>query len=100
MSYTILVRLWIGLSDTASEANFIWDSTGKKLSPGYMSWAPGYPLSYCETSNGDCVAYNISSTFPAWVDLNCTSNYGGICELQPLGSSKLTQPGDDQFEIY
>jgi len=82
--------LWIGLSDTSSETTFVWDSTGKNLSPGYMSWAPDHPLSNsCGGNTSDCVAYNIASALPAWVDLPCTNVYGGICELQPTS----TQPG-------
>jgi len=89
----LITALWIGLSDTASEANFIWDSTGKKLSPGYMGFAPGYPLSSCANDTSDCVAYDVSNGLPAWKDISCTSNYGGICELQPSNSSGSTQPG-------
>ena len=98
ISFSMRIVLWIGLSESASEYNFVWDSTGKKLSPGYMSWAPGYPLSTCDSNTSDCVAYNIASALPAWTDLSCTSSYGGICELQPtINSSRLTKPGALNF---
>ena len=97
ISYSMRLVLCIGLSDTKSEGNFVWDSTGKNLSPGYMSWAPDRPLNYCGTDS-DCVAYNISSTLPAWVDLPCASHYSGICELQPTNSSRRSaQQGDTLF---
>jgi len=58
-----------------------------------MSWAPGYPLSICASNTSDCMAYTIDNGLPAWVDFNCTSNYGGICELQPSSSSRSIKPG-------
>ncbi len=101
MLYNILsyirIVLWIGLSDIVSEKNFVWDSTGKKLSPGYMGWARLHPTNVnCGGDTLDCVAYNISNTLPAWVDRPCASNFSGICELQPANSSnrRSTQQGD------
>lgn len=75
--------LWLGASDTASEGQFIWDSTGKKMVPGYVGWYPGYPQSACGTSTFDCAVYNTYQTLPAWVDDFCSDKLGGICELQP-----------------
>ncbi len=74
--------LWIGASDSASEGTFVWDSTGKKMSPGYQGWYPEFPFPSCVDSSYDCVV--ISTTFPAWYNQKCSSySLGGICELQP-----------------
>ncbi len=88
-----MLVLWIGASDTASEGSFIWDSTGRKMSPGYQSWAPGHPFSSCGDTSADCAAYNIASAIPAWIDLPCANAYGGICELQPVNSVRSIQSG-------
>lgn len=86
----LLDYLWVGANDRISEGTFVWDSTGKKLSPGYQGWRPGYPVSSCMTSNYDCVMITDSSnTFPSWIETACSSNFGGICELQPTYSSKF-----------
>jgi len=89
--------LWIGASDTSKEGTFIWDDSGKALTPGYQGWLPGHPYSSCGNSTADCAAYNISSSLPAWGDFPCTSSYGGVCELQPANnasSRSIQQPGD------
>ncbi len=77
--------MWIGASDTASEGTWVWDSTGKPMSPGYMAWAPGRPYSSCGTSY-DCAIYSYTDiiTLSEWFDVPCSSSAGGgICELQP-----------------
>ncbi len=88
--WTTFADLWIGASDTASEATFVWDSTGEKLSPGYTGWVPGHPYSAgCSGNTSDCVIYHYThDLLPAWEDYPCSSLYGGICELQPSNSSQ------------
>ncbi len=77
--------IWIGASDSVSEGAWIWDSTGKPMSPGYQGWLPGRPESTCAGgSNYDCALYRYgSSSLPMWDDFPCTNTFGGICELQP-----------------
>ena len=87
------LALWIGASDTAIEGTWVWDSTGRKVSPGYMGWAPDHPLyDSCGGNTSDCAAYGIASALPSWVDLPCTNGYGGICELQPVRSTQSIKP--------
>lgn len=74
------IGLWIGLSETTAEGSFTWDSTGKRLSPGYQAWYPGEPSSTC-AGGPECVFY--TNVFPGWVDYWCGGGCGGICELQP-----------------
>lgn len=89
----LLSGLWIGASDSFlegyREGTFVWESTGKNMSPGYQGWAPGYPLTNCVTENYDCVMITVTYPFPAWIDTSCSSNFGGICELQPTDFSKF-----------
>lgn len=88
----------MGLSDSAKEGNFVWDSTGKNLSPGYMGWAEGHPVySSCGGSFTNCVSYDTSTALPAWIDANCDALYGGICELQPTNSSRRSTKQGDEF---
>ncbi len=77
--------LFLGASDSASEGKFIWDSTGRVMSPGYQGWATGYPTCACGTTSNDCLVYGTSTnnTLPSWIDASCTASYGGICESQP-----------------
>jgi len=89
--------LWIGASDTVSEDTWVWESTGKNLSPGYMGWVPGFPTSTCSNNTSDCVGYYIGSTLPAWIDFSCTYSYGGICELQPENLFRSTHQSGDKF---
>ncbi len=87
--------MWIGLSDTTSEGTWLWDSTGKKMSPGYVGWIPSRPISTgvacCSTCepNYDCAYYGKYTSLPAWHDETCSNNHGGICELQPSSSSTV-----------
>lgn len=88
--------MWIGASDSASKGAWVWDGSGKKLSPGYQGWMPGYPKSTCKfASNYDCAVYywdycpQCIISLPRWYDLECTNNYGGICELQPSNLSTI-----------
>ncbi len=75
----------MGLSDSAKEGNFVWDSTGKNFTPGYMGWAKSDPVysSCAGSTNANCVVYDTSTALPAWIDANCDAPYGGISELQP-----------------
>lgn len=75
--------MWVGASDTASEGNYVWDSTGKKMVPGYVGWYNGYPVYTCSDGAADCALYNTYATLPAWIDYQCTGKWGGICESQP-----------------
>ena len=77
--------MWIGATDVDIEGAFVWDSTGKKLVPGFVSWIPGSPTSYgCGGEFYDCAYYARAATsVPAWDDYDCASVNGGICELQP-----------------
>jgi len=82
--------LWLGASDTTSEGTYVWDSTGKPMSPGYQGWGPGGPVSDCRGSSYDCLVYSRSyTTLPAWYEGVCTTLLGGICELQPSNSSSI-----------
>ncbi len=98
----LLAGLCIGASDSFlegyREGTFVWESTGKNMSPGYQGWAPGYPLTNCVTEKYDCMSNdycNISILHGcmdmdfAWIDTSCSSNFGGICELQPTDFSKF-----------
>jgi len=82
------------LSDTDSEGRFVWNSTGKPMSPGYIGWAPGRPYSTGDCTYSctqylalDCAAYSTFSALPAWTDEVCSFRNGGICELQPSSSN-------------
>jgi len=81
LCFITITAIWIGLSETVGEGTFIWDSTGKRLSPGYQAWYPGEPTSDCSGDYYACVYYG--GTFPGWVDGLCGYAIGGICELQP-----------------
>ena len=87
--FSLILDFWIGAKDESSEGIFVWNSTGKNLSPGYQGWSPGYPISLCATNKYDCVVITTSYQFPAWIDTSCSSNFGGICELQPTDFSKF-----------
>jgi len=76
--------LWIGASDTTDEGKWIWDSTGKPMSPGYQGWKPGYPGLSCLASSYDCALYSTFTTYnTSWQIGICSNVGGGICELQP-----------------
>jgi len=67
--------LYIGLTDAAVETTFEWPDF---TSPIYTNWSD----SSTNTSSNDCVELNITgpSVQGTWNVLDCSTNYGFICE--------------------
>ncbi|KAI9559856.1 hypothetical protein GHT06_013863 [Daphnia sinensis] len=67
---------WTSLTDWPNEGDWVWESTGVHLYPGYSNWGTGQP-----DSNGDedCMTLR----YDKWNDHICGWEFSAICELNP-----------------
>jgi cysteine-rich repeat protein len=85
-------RVWIGLSDTASEGSFRWvDGSGISYAP----WVAGEPND--EGGMEDCVEVGYMAP-DQWNDLPCDQQRPFICEISASGSecgNGQVEPGEE-----
>ncbi|XP_019619436.1 PREDICTED: sushi, von Willebrand factor type A, EGF and pentraxin domain-containing protein 1-like [Branchiostoma belcheri] len=68
---------WIGLTDTASEGQFVYEDGQSLESSGYSNWYPREPN---DAHDGeDCVL--IFDSAHGWIDAGCSLARGFICQL-------------------
>ncbi|XP_078660161.1 uncharacterized protein LOC144904888 [Branchiostoma floridae x Branchiostoma belcheri] len=68
---------WIGLTDTASEGQFVYEDGQSLESSGYSNWYPREPN---DAHDGeDCVL--IFDSGHGWIDAGCSLARGFICQL-------------------
>ena len=80
-------RGWIGLTDTASEGNFVWGSSGAV--PLYTNWNSGEPNDY--GAGEDCTELRTDGT---WNDMPCTSLFQAVCESPSVTGNGADADGD------
>ena len=64
-------HFFFGLSDLASEGNFVWEGNNNTA---YTGWFTGEPNNQ---GDQDCAA--ISHYFNAWDDVHCSDNLAFVC---------------------
>ena len=80
---TILERpysYWIGMTDLATEGEFVWQRTHTAVLGGYTNWSPGEPNNGAGT-NQDCGHLWKHHNWK-WDDLDCdhTTNQRALCQ--------------------
>ncbi len=72
-------RFWIGLTDLASEGNFVYESNGQ--SPSYTYWLTlgSTPQPDNANNNENCVHVRPDDNH-GWNDINCGYSYRYVCE--------------------
>ncbi|XP_038078523.1 macrophage mannose receptor 1-like [Patiria miniata] len=107
--YVGVTNLWIGLSDSNEEGQFVW-SDGEPL--GFSQWAPNQPNGFTDVPNEpfrDCVEVRTDPKYLGeWDDINCLERRGFICQTplyKDLNSTNVVvpqecdgQPGYSQFK--
>ncbi|KAK4010216.1 hypothetical protein OUZ56_019366 [Daphnia magna] len=71
---------WSSLSDVKQEGNWVWETTGAPLIPGYQNWNIGEPNS--ASGEEDCMAFP-SASQRGWYDDSCNDAHSGTCVLHP-----------------
>ena len=85
-------RSWIGINDMDDEGEFVFTSSGKKVSSFF--WHPYNVL----RSTEDCVLMGWPSQQWEWSDRPCSENWYSICEFdnghrRPRGERRWGRPG-------
>ncbi|XP_045032951.1 asialoglycoprotein receptor 1-like isoform X1 [Daphnia magna] len=71
---------WTSLTDAQQEGQWIWESTGTSLYPGYENWCPGEPSS--GEPNEDCMLLQ-DQWGGCWNDGGCGFTTDAICQAIP-----------------
>ena len=74
-------RSWIGINDMDDEGEFVFTSSGKKVSSFF--WHPYNVL----RSTEDCVV--MEQKYWKWSDRPCSENWYSICEFDNTGKSNI-----------
>ena len=70
-------KYWLGLTDTAIEGQFVWQTAGNNA--GYTNWNNGEPNN--SGGNEDCVGMDVASTYRRWNDDSCAATtYHALCQ--------------------
>lgn len=75
------VNSWSSLTDQQGEGNWIWETTGAPMIPGYVNWNSGEPSGAGLFGEEDCMAF--PEFEGGWNDVDCYVEKAGICELHP-----------------
>ncbi|CAC5355687.1 unnamed protein product [Mytilus coruscus] len=68
-----LDRMWIGLSNTNENNEYIWEDGTKLIDTGYKNWGPGEP-------NGGVEPMCVEARLTGWNDNMCYRSYRVVCQ--------------------
>ena len=83
---------WLGATDSASEGNWTWASSGETFytdaggttTGSYSNWGSGEPNNASEEDCGNIVSSDVSGFLAGeWIDVDCTAQWQTICEYSP-----------------